>query len=135
MNLQRLVRIYVRNHGPQANDELNWFRQQPRLSAIIRFAGLATNGKGKRFPHQRRLRKTNLRQACESLLTNEKRIKQCKDFDELFTLLDRLLGPTKGIGELYIYDVALRIGARLGFLPTKVYLHRGNAGWSAGAWL
>jgi hypothetical protein len=30
-----------------------------------------------------------------------------------------------GIGELYVYDTALRIGAKLGVFPEKVYLHAG----------
>src|ERR1700730_9584939 len=28
-----------------------------------------------------------------------------------------------GIGELYVYDTALRLGAKLGVFPEKVYLH------------
>jgi hypothetical protein len=31
-----------------------------------------------------------------------------------------------GIGELYVYDTALRIGAKLGVFPEKVYLHAGT---------
>ena len=32
----------------------------------------------------------------------------------------------RGIGELAVYDTALRIGAKLDLLPTQVYLHRGT---------
>ena len=31
-----------------------------------------------------------------------------------------------GLGELYVYDTALRIGAKLNLLPNKVYLHAGT---------
>jgi hypothetical protein len=126
MNLQCIVRSYVRDCRPGAKDELNWFRGQRTLSSTIRFAALAIDSKGKRFSHQRRLSKTTLQGACCSLLRNESKIRLCKDFDELHTLLDSLLHRTKGVGELYIYDTALRIGAKLGFLPTKVYLHAGT---------
>jgi hypothetical protein len=126
MNLQSIVRTYITQIQLHANDELNWFRQQPTLSEAIRFAALATNSKGKRYSHQRRLSRTILEQARGSLRANEKKIEQCKDFDELYTLLENLLVPIKGIGELYVYDTALRIGARLGLLPSKVYLHAGT---------
>jgi hypothetical protein len=35
-------------------------------------------------------------------------------------------GPRAGLGELYFYDTALRIGAKLGVLPQAVYLHAGT---------
>jgi hypothetical protein len=60
------------------------------------------------------------------LLDNKKSIKDVKDFDELFVLIDKLLRPVKGIGELYIYDTSLRIGSYLGHMPKKVYLHSGT---------
>lgn len=127
MNLHDIVKEYAWNSRCRPNDELNWFRRQPTLRSAIRFAGLAVNREGKRFMHQRRLSETSLHAAYNSLLRNESKIKRCKDFDELHSLLERrLLHRTKGIGELYIYDTAFRIGANLGILPTKVYLHRGT---------
>ncbi|MBI4192845.1 MAG: hypothetical protein HY525_20220 [Betaproteobacteria bacterium] len=32
----------------------------------------------------------------------------------------------RGIGELYVYDTALRLGAHLRLLPRQVYLHAGT---------
>jgi hypothetical protein len=32
----------------------------------------------------------------------------------------------RGLGHLYTYDTALRIGAKLDLLPEKVYLHAGT---------
>jgi hypothetical protein len=37
-----------------------------------------------------------------------------------------MIRPIPGIGELAVYDTALRIGARLGLEPAKVYLHAGT---------
>jgi len=126
MDLQSIVRAYIKCIRPSANDELNWFRQQPALREAIQFAALATNSIGKRYSHQRRLSRIILEQACDLLLANEKKIEQCKDFDQLDIFLDTLLAPIKGLGELYIYDTALRVGARLHLLPGKVYLHAGT---------
>jgi hypothetical protein len=44
----------------------------------------------------------------------------------LFILINGLLQSVKGIGELYIYDTSLHIGANLGHSPEKVYLHSGT---------
>jgi len=54
------------------------------------------------------------------------RLEQTADFDELHQRVDQAIGSLHGIGELTVYDTALRIGARLGFLPERVYLHSGT---------
>jgi hypothetical protein len=36
------------------------------------------------------------------------------------------LGTLSGIGELYVYDTAFRLGAYLALLPVDVYLHTGT---------
>lgn len=40
-------------------------------------------------------------------------------------LIDASLEDVPGIGELYVYDTSLRIGAKLNLLPERVYLHAG----------
>lgn len=105
---------------------MDWFRQQPTLEFAIEQAALATNSKDKRYSHQCRLKKTVLEEARRVLLMNSKTIAQSKSFDDLFSLVETKVGGITGIGELYIYDTSLRIGAKLGLLPTKVYLHAGT---------
>ena len=107
-------------------EELDWFKQLPTLSSAIELAALATNSKGKRYSHQRRLKKENLELVKTILLANSNLVKKCSSFDELFTLIETALQPVGGIGELYVYDTALRIGAKLNLLPGKVYLHTGT---------
>lgn len=116
----------MKNNRCRPNDELRWFRRQPTLRSAIQFAGLAEDRNRMRFSHQRRLSKASLRSARNSLLGSESKIAGCKSFDELHTLLGRLLRGSQGIGELYIYDTAFRIGAKLDLLPVKVYLHAGT---------
>ena len=126
MKPEAIIRTYTTQIRPHANEELNWFRQQPTLSEALSLAALAINSKAKRYSHQRRLSKTVLEQARDILLENEKEIRQGLDFDDLFALLERLLSPVKGLGELYVYDTALRIGAKIGVFPKRVYLHAGT---------
>ena len=54
------------------------------------------------------------------------RLTACKSFHELHTVIGELLSPISGLGELYIYDTAVRIGAYLGLAPEFVYLHAGT---------
>jgi len=126
MSLEIIVRTYKINIRPKAESELNWFKEQPTLTSAIEHAAMAENSEGKRYSHQRRLKKSNLEQAKSLLIENQSSIKHCKNFDELFLLLEGILRPIHGIGELYIYDTALRIGAKLNLLPSKVYLHAGT---------
>ena len=60
------------------------------------------------------------------LVGSERTIRRSRNFDNLFNLIERTLKPVRGIGELYLYDTALRIGAKLNLSPTKVYLRAGT---------
>jgi hypothetical protein len=126
MDLGAIVRTYIRKIRPKAQAELDWFRGQPSLHAAVEKAALAINSKGKRYTHQRRLQKVSLQHAYRVLEANLRPIARAADFDDLHGLINRILEPVPGIGELYVYDTSLRIGAQLNLLPTQVYLHAGT---------
>jgi hypothetical protein len=126
MNLNAIVRIYTRDIRPRAQAELDWFRRQTTLQSAIEQAARATNSKGKRYSHQCRLKKTSLHEARKVLLRNLNKIAQSRSFNDLLLLVETTVGRITGIGELYVYDTSLRIGAKLGLLPAKVYLHAGT---------
>jgi hypothetical protein len=125
-NLKAIIRAYIHRIRPRAQAELEWFSHQPSVTAAIEKAALAVNSRGKRYSHQRRLKKTALKEAFRNLRDESVAIAQTADFDGLFKLVSAALEPIPGIGELYIYDTSLRIGANLNLLPTKVYLHAGT---------
>jgi len=126
LTLKEIVEDYIANCRENAQKELRWFTIQNTLKAAVSTAALAKTPSGKRFDHQRRIPKNVLNLAEEKLLKNLEQIQSTKDFDELYILLKKLLSEIKGIGELYIYDTALRIGAYLGHEPDKIYLHAGT---------
>ncbi len=126
MNLGAIVRTYIRKIRPKAQAELDWFRQQASPLAAMEKAALAINSKGKRYSHQRRLQRASLQEAHRVLQANSRAIAEAVDFDGLYALLNRILDPIPGIGDLYVYDTSLRIGARLNLLPIRVYLHAGT---------
>ncbi len=112
-------------------DELKFFRKLPTLESAIHFAALAIiDDNGTMHCHQNRIRKVALEEAHRILLSGPviNNISQAKDlgFDALFTHIKGSCSKITGIGELYIYDTSLRIGAKLNLMPEKVYLHRGT---------
>ncbi|MFQ5924161.1 MAG: hypothetical protein ACE5M4_15085 [Anaerolineales bacterium] len=126
MNLKAIVRAYIRQIRPRAEAELEWFRSQPSIKAAIEHAALAINSRGKRYSHQCRLRKKALEEVRTILLTRQSRLAKAQDFEELFDLVRSAIQDVTGIGDLYVYDTSLRLGARLNLEPTKVYLHSGT---------
>jgi hypothetical protein len=124
--LKSLVETYIYYNRKKMSDYLTWFKDRPSLSEVIRYAALAVDDSDNMFRHQYHLDKESLKKGRAIVLSASNTLTQCKSFDELFRLLETKLRPVKGLGELYVYDVALRIGAYLGLSPEKVYLHRGT---------
>ena len=60
------------------------------------------------------------------LVANISRLRASQTFDDLFVLVDDFIASIRGIGELAVYDTALRIGARFNLAPQRVYLHAGT---------
>ena len=110
--LRAMVRHYIFYKRPCAQHELESFAKLPYEEALER-AALAKDGRGKRFSHQTRLEGSKLRKARNILLDAAEELRQCKSFDQLHYLIKEHLNSIQGLGELYYYDTALRIGASL----------------------
>lgn len=97
------------------------------LTKCIKDAATALKGpintKHSKHPHQHRLIGQTLEDFSNTLLTMESKIQKCKEFDILFEIVKSF--KIRGIGELTIYDTALRIGIFLNVMPTSVYFFRG----------
>ena len=122
--LEAIVRAYIAQCRAHSTDELGSFKAEPTVASAIERAGRAETPEGRRYHHQRRLPSALLRFAMKQL--QAARLEQTADFDELHQRVNQAIGSLHGIGELTVYDTALRIGARLGFLPERVYLHSGT---------
>ena len=125
-NLSPLVSDYLQNHLGNTEEEWAWFKTQPNLHKAIKVSILAVDQRGKRLPHQRRIPEEALRRACAALLFKATEINNCRNFSELHEIVHATIKPIHGIGELVIYDTALRIGAFLGIEPTEVFIHAGT---------
>jgi hypothetical protein len=126
MTLRSIIRRYLGRCRPQHEDELWWFRAQSSLENALRIAGRAQDHRGKRYSHQRRIKAAAMAEASQKLVELHDGLQRCSSFHELWMSIRRDLGPIPGIGELYIYDCALRIGAYKGLTPERVYLHAGT---------
>lgn len=106
--------------------EIAWFVNQPTLGDAITKAAMAENRHGKRYSHQCRIPCHVLQSALKELRAGEEVIRACVSFEDLHLFIKSTLKHILGIGELYCYDAALRIGAKLNLHPQKVYLHAGT---------
>lgn len=122
--LESVVRAYISRCRANSDEELGSFRAEPRLADAVVRAGRATTPAGKRYHHQRRLPAELLEEAAKEL--NRAGLGAATSFDDLHARVTTAIGALHGIGELTVYDTALRIGAKLGLLPKRVYLHSGT---------
>jgi len=129
MSVAAIVRHYGLKYGQKAQDELGRFRQHrnmPSLRDAIGTAAQSRDSEGLRHKHQRRLKERDIANATKLLVDSAERIQECSNFHALLRHVDDILAETPGVGELYKYDVSLRIGAWLGHMPERVYLHAGT---------
>jgi hypothetical protein len=124
--LDELVTEYLACKAEEEEAEVQFFRHQPSLKEAIRRAVAAKDKNGRHFDHQFRIGKTVYPEADRLLVSAEAAIKKAPNFDQLLSLVDREIGAVPGVGELYVYDAAYRIGGKLGLRPDKVYLHAGT---------
>jgi hypothetical protein len=131
MNSERfdaLIDDYIERHREQGARELRYFQVLRTDEEALSCAALAELPSGKRHPHQRRIPRAALEESRRRLLENLSLLRRAATFDELFDLIDALIRPIPKIGELAVYDMALRLGARFRLEPEKVYIHAGTRG-------
>jgi hypothetical protein len=71
------------------------------------------------------LKRESLLAAQAALLAAVPSLDSVKSFDSLYGWVESRTASIKGLGGLYAYDTALRIGARLMIEPAAVYLQAG----------
>jgi len=125
-SLDALIAEFRTKHLKGIERELEFFRTRPSIEVAIRHAATATDEDGYCFDHQFRILRAARLQAAAILTSAKSRFRACASFHELHTLLSDLLSPVPGLGELYVYDTALRLGTYVGLAPDFVYLHAGT---------
>src|SRR5437764_14560905 len=99
-----ILRHYDAHHRPRVEREQAWFAKSAGIEEAISRAALATDERGKRFPHQRRIPRQALEAARDELLQHKENIKSAADFDELLRIITSIVRDVHRAGELYAYD-------------------------------
>ena len=123
-SLAAIVQDYIRRHRHKTIRELRYFRNLRSMEGAITEAGLARRPDGKRWSHQRRIPRGVLETATSRL--RRANLRSARSFADLIARVNTAVRPVHGIGELYVYDTALRLGGHLRLLPREVYLHAGT---------
>lgn len=123
--IEACIRDYLRRQKTYPQREVEWFKSLSFPDAL-KNAALAKDWYGNRFSHQYRLKSSTLEASYKSLSRVAKDIEGCRDFESLFAAIEKSVIRIRGVGELYLYDTALRIGANLRLMPKKIYLHAGT---------
>ena len=125
--LRQLVALYEKYCQRRLKERLAAFKKKPFTTALEKAAwGKEVSENDKRITHLRRITNKALEKGCKALLKQESKLSCCKKVDEIYKIVSAVVSVTAGLGEMYAYDVALRIGAGRGILPDKVYLQRGT---------
>lgn len=124
--IEAAVARYRRENLPKLDQLLSWYAGCATLDDAIRAASHGLDHRGRRHPHQRRLKKPALERACADLLARSSVIAAARTFESLYDITAQVAGSIQGLGQLYAYDTALRVGAWLGVYPAAVYLHAGT---------
>ena len=125
-SLEAVVAAYITDYRGRAREEQQFFADQRTLSDAVRLAGLAETPKGKRLNHQRRIPPAVLKRSAARLLDRLATLKEAATFEDLHDVVAETIGVLEGIGDLTVYDTALRIAAKRGLEPRRVYLHAGT---------
>ncbi len=110
---------------------LDFYGNLPDWKTAIEEAGkLHFDASGKCHDHQYRIYRPAKDQFLSDLREHSAAIQNSANFEELYDNIERFCKKS-GIGELAVYDTALRLGAFLGkhkggsFKPHEVFLHNG----------
>ena len=125
-SLAALVRLFVRHNRREAANEMSFFRTMPSFELALHHAAYAIDQRNKRFGHQCRITRAALEKSAALIGAASAKLKTCASFEQLHELLKNEVGSVAGIGELYLYDTALRLGAFLDLSPNNVYMHAGT---------
>ncbi len=119
--LRAVVDDYIAEYRPR--EWVAFHANQPSLERALDAVASWKDQDGKIHSHQRLVSRAAKAGAGERI--RSLKVADVADFEQLFQRVQKAIGSIRGIGDLAVYDAALRIGARLGKLPERVYLQCG----------
>jgi hypothetical protein len=101
------------------------FYENLDIEMAIKHASTGKNPDDKMNPHQWRVGYAKGMLGFNELKNELAEIKKCRKFEDIFLLAEKVKAKIWGLGELWSYDTALRIGFNLKIYPQQVFVHRG----------
>lgn len=87
-------------------------------------AARAKNYQGKKHSHQYLIKPIILEDFAQRIVSKEVELQDANSFEEIYSIVQSC--RIRGIGNLALYDTAVRIGYQLNKPPLNVYLHQGT---------
>lgn len=126
------MRNYIKNYLAEDGRNLRSMKlffedENLPLTEVIEIASKAINptNNGKMFSHQRRIGKEKAKKGFEKLKQKKAELAKCQTFENILKITDNVMTEIVGLGPLWSYDTALRIGFHLKIYPTDVYIQAG----------
>ena len=125
--LDDIVTAYIEMHRERHEKELRFYKMQKNLAGAVEQASLCLLPGGNKHPHQWHIPRASLEAANKRLQLRLAKSQQFASFEQLHDVVCEEINTIPKIGALTIYDIALRIGVKLGLKPKLVFLHAGTA--------
>lgn len=122
----QIVEHYKNCQRQSLEAERVWFSEEQSFLDVIRRVALAKGPNNKRLTHQYRLDKPVIPLASQLLQSASEKLHSVQTFKDLFDEVEKCISNIKGVGPLYIYDTALRLGFFKKLQPNEVYLQAGS---------
>lgn len=124
MSLENEIIEYKAN-GSIHMENMKSFYEKLAIETAIKYASTGKNPDDKMNQHQWRVGYKKGLLGSNELLAVLAEIKKCRKFEDIFSLTEKVKADIHGLGELWSYDTALRIGFKLKIYPQQVFIQRG----------
>jgi len=119
-----ILKEYIEWKKENPDTWISYTVEQKDLLNAIQVAVHSKNKIGKMNRHQCRIKQICYKEFEENLIKRYNELEHVTDFDLLYQIT--WLSKPHGVGDLFCYDVAVRIGNFLNLQPEFVYLHAGT---------
>ncbi len=126
MSLKSDVQNYKRCFAPSLEAMRDYYqRKEIVLNDAIYEGAQGIMPNGKMNSHQNRVGYKKCRLGAAELKAKTAALKRAKSFEEIFAITEEVRKAIHGLGHLWSYDTALRIGFHKRVYPTEVYVQSG----------
>jgi hypothetical protein len=118
-----LVQDYIDRHRVRKHlENEEWLGA---FDDLLPAAAYGRTPSGFKHSHQQLLTDSALKAGVTAAREREAQLKAATEFETVFNIADKIMRAIYGLGAMWRYDFAQRIGAILGVAPVTVYVARG----------